>query len=74
MMVTYPVPRHYDGNHILYYYGVVSDHRCVLPYKYRKRLEVLLKLMKVWCHTVCVRRWPRAFEVRWAWVVMVARL
>ena len=28
MMVTYPVPRHYDGNHILYYYGVVSDHRC----------------------------------------------
>ena len=29
-------------NHISYYYGVVSGHRCVLPYKYRKILGMLL--------------------------------
>ena len=28
-------------------YGVVSLHMCVLPYKYRKILKMLLKLMKL---------------------------
>ena len=34
-------------NQISYYYGVVSDHRRVLPYTYRKRLEMLLNLIRV---------------------------
>ena len=34
-------------NHIYYYYGVFSDHRCVLGYKYRKILGMLLDLVQL---------------------------
>ena len=34
-------------NKISSYYGVVADPSCVLPYKYRKILEMLSKLMEV---------------------------
>ena len=39
-------------------YGVFSLHVCVFPYKYCKMLEMLLKLMKLCCHTMILTPCP----------------
>ena len=44
-------------SHIYYYYGVVSVHRCVLPYKHRKIVERLLNLMKLCTAIIIIKQW-----------------